>query len=49
MAEAHLEIGADDLQVVAGEDLALIGIELFGKAPAGQPLIKPLVKLLKIY
>jgi len=36
-AEAHAQIGADDLQVVAGEDLALVGVELVGEAALGQP------------
>jgi len=30
------EIGADDLQMIAGKDFALIGVELFGEAAAGQ-------------
>ncbi len=38
MAEPDAEVGADDLQVVAGEDFALVGVELFGEAAPGQAL-----------
>jgi hypothetical protein len=38
MAYPHAQIGADDLQMIAGEDFALVGVEFFGEAAAGQAL-----------
>ena len=38
MAEPYTQIGAHDLQVIAGEDLALVGVELVGKTALGQAL-----------
>jgi len=37
VAYPHTEIGADDLQMIAGKDFALIGVELFGEAAAARP------------
>ena len=38
MEEVDPQIGADNPQVGAGKDLALIGVKLLGQAPAGEGL-----------
>ena len=49
MAEAHAQIGADDLQMVTGEDFALVGVELFGEAAAGQALPEAIQKPAELF
>ena len=49
MAEPYAQIGANDRQVIAGEDLALVGVELVGKAPLGQALAEAIQEPVELF
>ena len=49
VAEAHIQVGAHDPQMMAGEDFALVGVELLGEAAAGQPVAEAVQKPAQLF